>query len=166
MFRHAHERSVMVHTHFHTRTLRGILSLTLAAIGLTQYAGQQAALSGESLYIAQMQCVLLSAMRCDAGLLCFCSPASGPCSTDSPGSSLSIDEGEGDGWGGYGHSLTPDQPVILEESFSNDAWPGTASLRLPVRKFSPSQLPSNIPAGFAGQVRTEVALHTISNARI
>jgi len=93
-------------------------------------------------------------MSCDAAPLCFCSPASGPCSTDSPGSSLSIDEGDGDGWGGYGHSLTPDQPVILEESFSNDVWPGNVPLLLPLRKFSPSQLPSNIPAGFTGQVRT------------
>jgi hypothetical protein len=58
VFRHAHERSVMVHTHFHTRTLLVVLSLTLAAIGLTQYAGQRAALLGESLYIAYMQCVV------------------------------------------------------------------------------------------------------------
>ncbi|XP_063244069.1 uncharacterized protein LOC134543147 isoform X2 [Bacillus rossius redtenbacheri] len=53
------------------------------------------------------------------------SPASGACSTDSAGSSLSIDDG--DGWGDvapdgsnalgrYGHSLTPDEPVILEEN--------------------------------------------------
>ncbi|KAJ8894669.1 hypothetical protein PR048_007334, partial [Dryococelus australis] len=55
----------------------------------------------------------------------FSSPASGACSTDSAGSSLSIDDG--DGWGDigpdgssalgrYGHSLTPDEPVILEEN--------------------------------------------------
>jgi hypothetical protein len=47
--------------------------------------------------------------------------------------------------------------VILEECFSNDVWPGTASLLLPVRKFSPSQLPSNITASFTGQVRTGIA---------
>jgi hypothetical protein len=47
--------------------------------------------------------------------------------------------------------------VILEECFSNDVWPGTASLLLPVRKFSPSQLTSNITAGFTGQVRTGIA---------
>lgn len=54
-----------------------------------------------------------------------CSPASGACSTNSAGSSLSVDGegvgGEG-GWAGldsesrYGHSLTPDEPVILEEN--------------------------------------------------
>lgn len=80
------------------------------------------------------------------------SPASGPCSTDSPGSSLSIDEGEGEGWGGYGHSLTPDEPVILEENCSDDAmWPGTTSLLPPVRKFSPSQMPTNVSTGSPSQ---------------
>ncbi|XP_069700000.1 insulin receptor substrate 1 isoform X10 [Periplaneta americana] len=77
------------------------------------------------------------------------SPASGPCSTDSPGSSLSIEEGEGEGWGGYGHSLTPDEPVILEESFAENV---STSLLLPVRKFSPSQAPSGgFKSGSPGQ---------------
>ncbi|XP_054266628.1 insulin receptor substrate 1-B isoform X2 [Macrosteles quadrilineatus] len=50
------------------------------------------------------------------------SPASGACSTDSAGSSLSMDGDGGEGgWGmegesRYGHSLTPDEPVILEEN--------------------------------------------------
>ncbi|PNF28092.1 hypothetical protein B7P43_G12254 [Cryptotermes secundus] len=80
------------------------------------------------------------------------SPASGPCSTDSPGSSLSIDEGDGEGWGGYGHSLTPDEPVILEENCSDDAiWPGTTSLLPPLRKFSPSQMPTNVSTGSPSQ---------------
>nr|CAD7431788.1 unnamed protein product [Timema monikensis] len=59
------------------------------------------------------------------------SPASGACSTDSAGSSLSIDEGEGWaeegvlGLGRYGHSLTPDEPVILEENCDEYvAWTG------------------------------------------
>ena len=58
VFRHAREQSVMVHTLLHTLTLLGVLSLTLAAVGLTLYAGQRAALLGESLYIAQMQCIV------------------------------------------------------------------------------------------------------------
>ncbi|CAL7950185.1 unnamed protein product [Xylocopa violacea] len=47
--------------------------------------------------------------------------ASGTCSTDSAGSSLSMDDG-GEGtleestMSRYGHSLTPDEPVILEEN--------------------------------------------------
>jgi hypothetical protein len=86
--------------------------------------------------------------------LCFCSPASGPCSTDSPGSSVSIDEADGEGWGSYGHSLTRDEPVILEENCSDDiSWPGSTSLLLPVRKFSPSQVPTSISAGSPSQVR-------------
>jgi hypothetical protein len=86
--------------------------------------------------------------------LCFCSPASGPCSTDSPGSSVSIDEADGEGWGSYGHSLTRDEPVILEENCSDDiSWPGSASLLLPVRKFSPSQVHTSISAGSPSQVR-------------
>ncbi|XP_029048601.1 insulin receptor substrate 1 isoform X2 [Osmia bicornis bicornis] len=49
------------------------------------------------------------------------SPASGACSTDSAGSSLSMDEGgenilEEGTVSRYGHSLTPDEPVILEEN--------------------------------------------------
>ncbi|XP_021930938.1 insulin receptor substrate 1 isoform X3 [Zootermopsis nevadensis] len=80
------------------------------------------------------------------------SPASGPCSTDSPGSSVSIEEGDGEGWAGYGHSLTPDEPVILEENCSDDiAWPGSMSLLLPVRKLSPSQVPTSISAGSPSQ---------------
>lgn len=61
------------------------------------------------------------------------SPASGACSTDSAGSSLSMDgDGMGEGsWGmgegesgRYGHSLTPDEPVIMEENCDDYApWP-------------------------------------------
>ncbi|PSN55127.1 hypothetical protein C0J52_01863 [Blattella germanica] len=75
------------------------------------------------------------------------SPASGPCSTDSPGSSLSIDEVEPEGWGVYGHSLTPDEPVILEEN----EW-STPSLMLPDHKHSPSQIPTgNFKSGSPNQ---------------
>lgn len=49
VFRHAREQSVMVRTHLRTRTRLAVSSLTLAAVGLTLYAGQQAALLGESL---------------------------------------------------------------------------------------------------------------------
>jgi len=57
VFRHARERSVMVRTHLHTCTHLEVSSLTLAAVGLTLYAGQRAALLGESLYIVHMQFV-------------------------------------------------------------------------------------------------------------
>ncbi|XP_046674464.1 insulin receptor substrate 2-B isoform X3 [Homalodisca vitripennis] len=57
------------------------------------------------------------------------SPASGACSmTDSAGSSLSMD-GDGDHWAvegelRYGHSLTPEEPVIMEENLDDyAAWP-------------------------------------------
>lgn len=59
MFRHAREQSVMVHTHLHTLTHLGVSSLTLAAVGLTLYAGQRAALLGESLYTVRMQFVFV-----------------------------------------------------------------------------------------------------------
>lgn len=47
--------------------------------------------------------------------------ASGPCSTDSAGSSLSIDDGEVElavsaTSPRYGHSSTPDEPAIIEEN--------------------------------------------------
>lgn len=58
VFRHARERSVMVRTHLHTHTRLGVSSRTLAAVGLTLYAGQRAALLGESLYILYTQCVV------------------------------------------------------------------------------------------------------------
>lgn len=57
----------------------------------------------------------------------FYSPESRGWSTDSAGSSLSM-EGEGMGMGDviseggvdrYGHSLTPDEPVILEENLDD-----------------------------------------------
>ncbi|XP_043685813.1 insulin receptor substrate 1 isoform X4 [Vespula pensylvanica] len=61
------------------------------------------------------------------------SPASGACSTDSAGSSLSMEDGgenileEGTG-SRYGHSLTPDEPVILEENGDDYApWSTTHS---------------------------------------
>lgn len=121
---------------------------------LSVLASRQSCQVSESVCCVLMQCHGLE-------LWCQCcsvssSPASGPCSTDSPGSSLSIDEGEGEGWGGYGHSLTPDEPVILEENCSDDAmWPGSTSLLPPVRKFSPSQMPTNVSTGSPSQVQTE-----------
>ncbi|XP_015176452.1 PREDICTED: insulin receptor substrate 1 isoform X4 [Polistes dominula] len=68
------------------------------------------------------------------------SPASGACSTDSAGSSLSMEDGienileEGTG-SRYGHSLTPDEPVILEENGDDyAAWSTTHSHH----KYSPN----------------------------
>ncbi|XP_047343935.1 insulin receptor substrate 1 isoform X7 [Vespa velutina] len=68
------------------------------------------------------------------------SPASGACSTDSAGSSLSMEDGgenileEGTG-SRYGHSLTPDEPVILEENGDDYApWSTTHSHH----KYSPN----------------------------
>ncbi|KAK9507542.1 hypothetical protein O3M35_007373 [Rhynocoris fuscipes] len=61
------------------------------------------------------------------------SPASVACSTDSAGSSLSMDGdttdgGQWDDQGRYGHSLTPDEPVIFEENPDNpddySSWTG------------------------------------------
>lgn len=108
------------------------------------------------------------------------SPNSGACSTDSAGSSLSIDEG--DGWGGdgdqscstgtrygTGHSLTPDEPAILEENSDDYAWtqPGSGSisysravpsLSLPIqggtsssRKISPNLSSSGFKSGSPSQ---------------
>lgn len=69
------------------------------------------------------------------------SPASGACSTDSAGSSLSMDDGtenileEGTTSSRYGHSLTPDEPVILEENSDDYApWSGVH----PQHKYSPN----------------------------
>ncbi|KAK2582640.1 hypothetical protein KPH14_004920 [Odynerus spinipes] len=68
------------------------------------------------------------------------SPASGACSTDSAGSSLSMEDGgenileEGTS-SRYGHSLTPDEPVILEENGDDYApWSTTHSHH----KYSPN----------------------------
>ncbi|XP_063985140.1 insulin receptor substrate 1-like isoform X3 [Diachasmimorpha longicaudata] len=68
------------------------------------------------------------------------SPASGACSTDSAGSSLSMDEG-GDNMMNeesstrYGHSLTPDEPVILEENMDDYVpWSNNAQ----ANKYSPN----------------------------
>ena len=58
VFRHELERLVMVRTHSHTHTRLGVSSRTVAAVGLTLYAGQRVALLGESLYIVHMQCVV------------------------------------------------------------------------------------------------------------
>ncbi|XP_049801159.1 insulin receptor substrate 1 [Schistocerca nitens] len=108
------------------------------------------------------------------------SPNSGACSTDSAGSSLSIDEG--DGWGGdgdqgcptgarygTGHSLTPDEPAILEENCDDYTWtqPGSGStgysravpsLSLPIqggssssRKISPNLSSSGFKSGSPSQ---------------
>lgn len=62
--------------------------------------------------------------------MCLCSPTSGACSTDSAGSSLSMDGDTVDsGWpmegeSRYGHSLTPDEPAIMEENMDDYApWP-------------------------------------------
>ncbi|XP_066589389.1 insulin receptor substrate 1-like isoform X4 [Prorops nasuta] len=68
------------------------------------------------------------------------SPASGACSTDSAGSSLSMDDGgenilEESTGSRYGHSLTPDEPVILEENGDDYAvWSTTHSHH----KYSPN----------------------------
>ncbi|XP_015435162.1 PREDICTED: insulin receptor substrate 1 isoform X2 [Dufourea novaeangliae] len=68
------------------------------------------------------------------------SPASGACSTDSAGSSLSMDDGgesalEESAVSRYGHSLTPDEPVILEEN-GDDYAPWSLSHSNP--KYSPN----------------------------
>lgn len=77
------------------------------------------------------------------------SPASGACSTDSAGSSLSMDEGgesileEGPA-SRYGHSLTPDEPVIMEENGDDYTIWSTSNAH---RKYSPilkSQSPSQV----------------------
>ncbi|XP_043491998.1 insulin receptor substrate 1 isoform X1 [Polistes fuscatus] len=68
------------------------------------------------------------------------SPASGACSTDSAGSSLSMEDGgenilEESTGSRYGHSLTPDEPVILEENGDDyAAWSTTHSHH----KYSPN----------------------------
>ncbi|XP_076240891.1 insulin receptor substrate 1 chico isoform X2 [Calliopsis andreniformis] len=67
------------------------------------------------------------------------SPASGPYSTDSAGSSLSMDDGgetvEESTVSRCGHSLTPDEPVILEENCDDYApW----SMGHPHHKYSPN----------------------------
>ncbi|XP_033231449.1 insulin receptor substrate 1-like isoform X5 [Belonocnema kinseyi] len=76
------------------------------------------------------------------------SPASGACSTDSAGSSLSMDDGvienimeEGLTPARYGHSLTPDEPVILEENGDDYApWPSNQQKYSPnFKSHSPSQ---------------------------
>jgi hypothetical protein len=58
VFHHAREQSVMVHTHCRTHTLLAVLSLTLAVVGPTRCAGQEAALSGESQCLVLMHCLL------------------------------------------------------------------------------------------------------------
>ncbi|XP_017795759.1 PREDICTED: insulin receptor substrate 1 [Habropoda laboriosa] len=68
------------------------------------------------------------------------SPASGACSTDSAGSSLSMDDGgenilEEGTVSRYGHSLTPDEPVILEENGDDYALWSTSHLH---HKYSPN----------------------------
>lgn len=74
------------------------------------------------------------------------SPASGACSTDSAGSSLSMDDGadnmiEETGTR-YGHSLTPDEPVILEENMDEYVpWSGqTHKYSHNFKSHSPSQV--------------------------
>ncbi|XP_051170656.1 insulin receptor substrate 1-B isoform X2 [Leptopilina boulardi] len=74
------------------------------------------------------------------------SPASGACSTDSAGSSLSMDDGsenilEEGLTSRYGHSLTPDEPVILEENGDDYApWPSNQQKYSPnYKSHSPSQ---------------------------
>ncbi|XP_051170658.1 insulin receptor substrate 1 isoform X4 [Leptopilina boulardi] len=75
------------------------------------------------------------------------SPASGACSTDSAGSSLSMDDGsenilEEGLTSRYGHSLTPDEPVILEENGDDYApWPSNQQKYSPnYKSHSPSQV--------------------------
>ncbi|KAG7188998.1 hypothetical protein KM043_008595 [Ampulex compressa] len=75
------------------------------------------------------------------------SPASGACSTDSAGSSLSMDDGgenalEEGAVSRYGHSLTPDEPVIFEENGDDYAlWPSHAHQKSSpnFKSHSPSQ---------------------------
>lgn len=67
------------------------------------------------------------------------SPASAACSTDSAGSSLSMDDAsenimEEGVLAKYGHSLTPDEPVILEEN-GDDYVPWSAGHQ---QKYSPN----------------------------
>lgn len=81
------------------------------------------------------------------------SPASGACSTDSAGSSLSMDDGtdsmlEESTTARYGHSLTPDEPVILEENV--DDYVPWSSRHVPLKyspnfkSHSPSQVKINL----------------------
>ncbi|XP_043525795.1 insulin receptor substrate 1 isoform X3 [Frieseomelitta varia] len=79
------------------------------------------------------------------------SPASGACSTDSAGSSLSMDDGgenvlEEGIVSRYGHSLTPDEPVILEENGDDYApWSHSHHKYSPnFKSHSPSQQSSYI----------------------
>ncbi|KAK9301327.1 hypothetical protein QLX08_006264 [Tetragonisca angustula] len=79
------------------------------------------------------------------------SPASGACSTDSAGSSLSMDDGgenvlEEGTVSRYGHSLTPDEPVILEENGDDYApWSHSHHKYSPnFKSHSPSQQSSYI----------------------
>ncbi|XP_058807269.1 insulin receptor substrate 1-like isoform X2 [Phymastichus coffea] len=76
------------------------------------------------------------------------SPASGACSTDSAGSSLSIDDASENMDEGvlakFGHSLTPDEPVILEEN-ADDYVPWSHSVNhQPKYHCSPSQQSSYV----------------------
>ncbi|CAB0011285.1 unnamed protein product [Nesidiocoris tenuis] len=73
------------------------------------------------------------------------SPGSAACSTDSAGSSLSMDSDVTDGhWEDrYSHSLTPDEPVIVEEN-ADDYAPWIARLNSQV-----SRLEMNSPGGKA-----------------
>lgn len=81
------------------------------------------------------------------------SPGSGAYSTDSAGSSLSMDDGgesalEESAVSRYGHSLTPDEPVILEENGDDYApW----SMSHSHNKYSPnfkSHSPSQVSLRF------------------
>ncbi|KAG7189001.1 hypothetical protein KM043_008595 [Ampulex compressa] len=80
------------------------------------------------------------------------SPASGACSTDSAGSSLSMDDGgenalEEGAVSRYGHSLTPDEPVIFEENGDDYAlWPSHAHQKSSpnFKSHSPSQQSSYV----------------------
>ncbi|XP_074107588.1 insulin receptor substrate 1 chico isoform X4 [Cotesia typhae] len=86
------------------------------------------------------------------------SPASNACSTDSAGSSLSMDDqtdimDESVIAGRYGHSLTPDEPVILEENMDDYAhWSTSSHLQ---QKYSP-----NFKSHSSSQQSSYVEMHS------
>ncbi|KAK7867784.1 hypothetical protein R5R35_001203 [Gryllus longicercus] len=97
------------------------------------------------------------------------SPASGACSTDSTGSSLSIDDPSANAWteegmvelGRYSTSLTPDEPAIMEvEEYAQ--WPGPGSDGNADGNYMPmdrSQPSLSLPIQSAAAVNTVTAPH-------
>ncbi|GLH09075.1 Insulin receptor substrate 1 [Gryllus bimaculatus] len=96
-------------------------------------------------------------------------PASGACSTDSTGSSLSIDDPSANAWteegmvelGRYSTSLTPDEPAIMEvEEYAQ--WPGPGSDGNADGNYMPmdrSQPSLSLPIQSAAAVNTVTAPH-------